>query len=113
MLRQNKIYIGLNNKYYKIGQTSQDIKQRQSEIRKKTKGFEMKIYIEFTHSKAFTEMVESILRYEIESNGYEIIGNDHITKKGEFDDIVKIYLASVTSTLNRYKIDYKVVHIAD
>lgn len=107
----SKIYFCGNNKVYKIGQTTEYyISQRLKNIRKKDKDIQLYGYVEFTGSKALRDYIESTLRLYIQGQGYTLQGNDHFIKQGT-KQIFKTYcLDIVTTTLNAFNIDYKVIN---
>lgn len=107
----SKIYFCGNNKVYKIGQTTEYyISQRLKNIRKKDKDIQLYGYVEFTGSKALRDYIESTLRLYIQGQGYTLQGNDHFIKQGK-KQVFKIHcLDIVTTTLNAFNIDYKVIN---
>lgn len=107
----SKIYFCGNDKVYKIGQTTEYyVSQRIKNIRIKDKNIVLYGYVEFTGSKALRDYIESTLRLYIQGQGYTLQGNDHFIKQGRKETFKKYCLDIVTTTLNAFDIDYKVIN---
>lgn len=106
-----KIYCCGSSKGFKIGQTAQRYMcQRLQTIRQYEKDVELYAYVEFTGSKALRDYIESTLRLYIQGQGYILQGNDHFIHKGKASTFKRHCLDIVTTTLNAFNIDYKVIN---
>ena len=104
-----KVYICGNDSIYKIGQTSQRyLCDRLKVVRRIDKGIELYAYAEFEGSKPLAEYIEASLRLYLYNKGYNIIGNDHIEKRGSKKTFIKTCLTAITNTLNQMSISYEV-----
>lgn len=107
----SRIYCCGSSKGFKIGQTGQKYMcQRLQTLRKYEKDVELYAYVEFIGSKALREYIESTLRLYIQGQGYVLQGNDHFIRKGRKQTFKMHCLDIVTSTLNAFDIDYKVIN---
>lgn len=105
-----KVYICGNDSIYKIGQTSQRyISDRLKVVRRTDKDIRLYAYTEFQGSKPLAEYIEASLRLYLYDKGYNIIGNDHIEKKGNKKTFVNTCLYAITNTLNQKGISYNVI----
>lgn len=107
--KSSKIYVGGCDNSFKIGMTQQDrLAKRVSVIRQTDKNFTVYKYIEFEGSKAFTELIESMLRSHLEGLGFKNFGNDHFIKKGRKDVFTKKAIEFVAIALTDLGIDFEV-----
>lgn len=107
--KSSKIYVGGCDNSFKIGMTQQDrLAKRVSVIRQKDKNFTVYKYIEFEGTKAFTELIESMLRSHLEGLGFQNFGNDHFIKKGRRDVFTKKAIEFVVIALTDLGIDFEV-----
>lgn len=106
-----RIYCCGSSKGFKIGQTGQRYMcQRLQTLRKYEKDIELYAYVEFIGSKALREYIEATLRLYIQGQGYMLQGNDHFIKQGQKETFKTYCLDIITTTLNAFDIDYKVVN---
>lgn len=104
----SRVYFCGNDKIWKIGETAQLVSQRMSEIRKTDKDIKWFVYFEFNGNKNLRDVVESVLKMVLVSNGYKNVGNDHFIIKGEFEDFENLFIETVSNTLNDFRISYTI-----
>lgn len=107
--KSSKIYVGGCDNSFKIGMTQQDrLAKRVSVIRQKDKNFTVYKYVEFEGTKAFAELIESMLRSHLEGLGFKNFGNDHFIKQGRKDVFTKKAIEFVAIALTDLGIDFEV-----